>query len=320
MFKVPSVLLILFMALVSYAGCDNVHCKFEYAGIRSGTGCTDKEFMRETAVSELADKYCVQEFMLSFRTLNWYLYQFEQASMAKNHAGVSNAVKLVSSLLQNDQADGTNRCEGILNDYPNSLKLQWMEKIEYSVARMVLGEARDVVAQHLELLLPESILDQSEGIRSVHSIRTFKRMLSLAAELERFHESDGCYPLNLDSMGVSGQMRKCSYGRDIEYEYYKGKWVLRCRCESWEGGLQFDEYVPVIYAQRKHLDLCLSPTFNEKRFALFSGKVFCPHDERLSCRVIHDKSISGVHKVKYDNPSAGNFRVKTRLDDNDRGS
>ena len=227
---------IVLVAAALQAECNNVHCRFEYLGSNIGPGYTEDSFLKESAVPEQMDKYCVKEYMLSLRKLNWYLYKLESAARSGSRSEVSNAVEWVSSLLCGKVADKP-------GDSPNSLKLMWLEKIEYSMARMILSDARDYAVPHLATLLPDSILEDCKGERSARSIMTFKQMLCLAAAIEEFHEREGCYPLNLDSVGIPESLRKCSFGRDIEYEYYSGKWVLRCRCESWGGGLKFDEYI-----------------------------------------------------------------------------
>lgn len=292
------------VSVAVWAKCDNVHCGFEYLGSQIGLGYTEAQFMDESAVAALKDKYCIEEYMLTFRKLNWHLYQLELAAETGNSTGVSNAVDGVTSLLL-----GVNVSLPSNPGYPHSLKSQWLEKIEYSMARMILSEARDVVLPHFETLLPESVLDECSEDRSMRSIKTFKRMLCLAIAIEKYHEREGCYPTSIDSLDVSEMMRKCAYGHDIEYEYYKGKWVLRCRCESWEGGLGFDEYIPVVYRQRKRLDLCFSSTFNEKRKSLYDGKLLGEDDPRVAGRVVHDCAITGVHAITFESPAAGNTRI-----------
>lgn len=307
-------LLLLFVPVVIQAECSNIHCGFEYMGVNLGNKYTKERFIEESAVSNLANKYCVKEFMFSFRELNWYLYQFEKEAIAKNYAGVSNAVEQVTSLLYGDKANGNNTWDIKQDTCPVSLKILWLEKIEYSMARMILSDARDAAMQYLEILLPDSMLYECEKTRPARSVMTFKKMLYIAAELNKYISSNRWCPVSLDEISIPEQMRKCAYGRDIEYEHYRGIWMLRCRCESWEGGLEFDEYVPLIYTSRKHLDLCLSSTFNVKRAVLYSGEPFYAHDDRLSCMVIHDKTCTGVHKVKYKKPDAGNFRIKPSLE------
>lgn len=307
-------LIVLLASAAVLAKCDNVHCGFEYLGSQIGAGYTEDRFMNASAVSPLKAKYCVEEYMLTFRKLNWQLYQLELAAETGDLTRVSKAVDCVVSLLLGENVSPSSK-----SGYPNSLKLQWLEKIEYSMARMILSKARDIVIPHLAALLPESVLDDCSEDRSMFSIRTFKRMLYLAVAIEEYNEREGCYPAKLDSLGVPEMMRKCAYGRDIEYEYYKGRWVLRCRCESWEGGLKFDEYIPVVYRQRKHLDLCFSSTFNKKRKSLFEGVLLGAGDARVAGRVVHDSETTGVHAITFDSPSAGNTRIVPLSESNSRG-
>lgn len=295
------------------AECNNVHCRFEYLGSNIGPGYTEDSFLNESAVPEQMDKYCVEEYMLSLRKLNWCLYKLESAAGSGDRSEMSNAVERVSSLLCGKAADKP-------SNYPNSLKLMWLEKVEYSMARMILSDARDDILPHLATLLPDSILEGCEGERSARSIMTFKKMLYLAAAIEEFSEREGCYPLNLDSVGVPESLRKCSLGRDIEYEYYRGKWVLRCRCESWGGGLRFDEYIPMVYQQRRRMDLCFSSTFNEKRNFLYNGESLSADDMRIAGRVMHEGTKSGVHAITFSKPNAGNVRIVPMSEANSGGS
>ena len=297
--------LVLLAAVKLVADCENVHCGFEYVGACIGSGYTEDSFLNETSVSEVHDKYCVKEFMTSLRRLNWYLYQMELAAGSGNLPALSNAVASVSSLL----------CEANMGDentsviYPPSLKQWWLENIEYSLARIILSDARRIVVPFVGTLLPDSVMENDKGSRRVHSLKTFKQMLLLAVEIENYREKEECLPLNLDMLKLPEATRKCACGRDIEYEQHAGIWVLRSRCESYDGGLKFDEYLPTIYQQRKRLDLCLSSTFNEKRAALFKGEILCPDDNRLSCQIIHDMQRSGVHPIKFASPSAGTGRI-----------
>jgi len=304
---------ILLGAATLQAECNNLHCRFEYLGSNVGPGYTEESFLNELAVPELQDKFCDEESMLSLRKLNWYLYKLESAVGSGNCSEVSNAVACVSSLLFGKAADKQ-------SDYPNSLRLKWLEKIEYSMARMILSDARDGVLPHLATLLPDSILEDCKGERSARSIMTFKHMLCLAAAIEDFHKREGCYPLNLDPVGIPESQRKCAFGRDIEYEYYSGRWVLRCRCESWGGGLKFDEYIPMVYQQRRRMDLCFSSTFNEKRKALYNGESMSADDMRMAGRVVHDGSKSGVHAITFSRPNGGNARIVPLSEANSRDS
>lgn len=266
-----------------YAECGNIHCKFEYLGAQIGSGYTEMSFMKQPAVSEMEEKYCRKDFTLSLRQLNWLLYQMECAAADKDPVGVSNAVTFVSAFLDNKLEDSGQKSKGIM--YPNSLRMKWLEKIEYSIARIVLSDARGYIVGHIETLLPDGIIDSSEDVKSRGSIKTFKQMLYIAAAIEDFHAKHRCYPVSLDAV-VTPKGQKCSFGKDIEYEWHKTKWILRCRCESWEGGLRFDEYLPMVFEQRKKLDLCLSSTYNVKRRFLYEGESYFPHDDRLSGCVI----------------------------------
>ena len=69
------------------------------------------------------------------------------------------------------------------------------------------------------------------------------------------------------------------------------------------------DYQKFLYQQRKRLDLCFSNTFNAKRMSLFKGEVMGAKDCRLHGKVVHDNQQSGVHLIKFTNPTAGTGRI-----------
>lgn len=306
--KVILICLALFAYCSLRANCKNAHCNFEYNGYVLGQEFLRKDFIGRSTVTKTCEKYFHREFV-AFRELDWILYNLERSVAHKDEGGISNAVNNVAMLLQSYTDTFSDKHTGTMRRLPFRLRMDMLEKIEYSLVRIVLGKGRPLIKDHIELLIPEWILNESESLHSWHSITTFKNMICLAFLIEDYYHAEGCYPLNLDGLTVPVKFRKCACGRDIEYEYHANRWVLRNRCESYDGGLGFDEYIPMIYNQRKHLDLCLSPSFNVKRRILFSGAILSEDDERISGRVVHDPMISGVHNVIYSNPSAGCGRI-----------
>lgn len=290
------------------ANCHNVHCCFEYLGCRGVRDFTKDDFMKTSAASANADRYFEKEHA-PFKDLDWNLFLLEESVQRKDCMATSNAVSNISHILRCYAVFLTDPETGGKRVFPMRLRMSMLEKIEYSLARMIFGERRNEVAAYFDALLPDSIIGESRNIPSWHSISTFKKMLAIAVAIENYNEKEECYPLNLDSLKLLEEDRKCACGRDIEYEYYRGTWVLRSRCESWEGGLRFDEYIPMIYQQRKHLDLCFSRTFNEKRASLFNGELLGGEDERLAGRVLHNGMGNGVHLIKFVNPHAGSGRI-----------
>ena len=290
------------------ANCHNVHCCFEYLGCRGVRDFTKDDFMKTSAASANADRYFEKEHA-PFKDLDWNLFLLEESVQRKDCMAASNAVSNISHILRCYAVFLTDPETGGKRVFPMRLRMSMLEKIEYSLARMIFGERRNEVAAYFDALLPDSIIGESRNIPSWHSISTFKKMLAIAVAIENYNEKEECYPLNLDSLKLLEEDRKCACGRDIEYEYYRGTWVLRSRCESWEGGLRFDEYIPMIYQQRKHLDLCFSRTFNEKRVSLFNGELLGGEDERLAGRVLHNGMGNGVHLIKFVNPHAGSGRI-----------
>lgn len=291
-----------------HANCPNVHCRFEYVGYHGVLSSPREEFMDASAVSSVCDKYFMSESM-PFRELNWHLAQLERTVCEGTCSELSNSVFGVVRLLEEYRAFLYDSHSGLPRNFPMRLRMQLLEKIEYSVARLILGKGRNRIIAFLDALLPDQMINEGQKFPSWHSILTFKRMLFLACAVEDYREAEGCYPLKLDDLKLPDAKRKCACGRDIEYEYHDFNWVLRSRCDSYDGGLRFDEYIPMIYNQRKRLDLCLSPTFNEKRGRLFCGESMDTADVRLTGYVIHDKSRSGVHGVRFAHPSAGCSRI-----------
>ncbi len=290
------------------AVCANVHCGFEYLGSLAGRSLTHNDFMTSEVFNGTLEKHFAQE-CFPFRELDWLLFKFEKSLYDKNDSEVSNAVCEVSQLLKKYKVFLYDKDSKLPRRFPARLRMLLLEKIEYSLARMVLSKNRNRAIACLDDLLPDSIIDESRNIPSWHSILTFKRMLAIAVAVEDFHDKEGCYPLKLDMLELSEEKRKCACGRDIEYEYHGQNWILRNRCESYDGGLRFDEYIPMIYQSRKRLDLCFSCTFNKKRKSLFNGELLGGDDIRLRGWIPHDELQKGVHGIRFSNPSAGCGRI-----------
>ncbi len=299
----------LILSCVAWAKCENVHCNFEYKGYSPDKKYSYEDFLSHP-VANVANEQYMREGWAPFRELNWHLYSLEKAVFNTNVVEVTNEVASVSKILRAYNTLFLNKQTGEMECFPLSLKISMFEKIEYSLARMVLRkEQRHLIIPFLDNLLPDAILSDCQNSSARHSLLTFKTMLRLATEVENYRNLEGCYPLNLNSLQISEQFRKCACGRDIDYEYHAFTWVVRSRCESYEGGLRFDEYLPMIYRQRKHLDLCLSPSFNRKRENLFNGKSLSLDNKKIDGRVVHDAMKCGVHKVIFSDPSAGTFRL-----------
>lgn len=295
------------MALVAVE-CGNVHCRFEYLGHRAVANATEADFLSASAVSGVYEHYFESECR-PFRKLNWHLNKFEQLVYDGDHLGCSNAVWAVAGLLTDYALFFRSETSREKSVFPRKLRMLMLEKIEYSAARLILDKKGDIVGGFLDKLLPDSMIDEDHDFSSWHSIRTFKNMLFIACAIENYSNKEGCYPLNLRQLELPEQIRKCACGRDIDYEYHNFCWILRSRCESLDGGLEFDEYIPTIYCQRKKLDLCFSPSYNRKRRMLYDGEGMDTNDIRLTGFVNHDVPWSGVHLIKFMHPSAGNMRI-----------
>lgn len=290
------------------ADCENVHCRFEYLGHDAVVESTEADFLAVSAVSGTYERYFGNECR-PFRELDWHLTQFERAVSDGDLPGCTNAVSAVVSLMTDYAAFFRDGVLGETRTFPQTLRMLMLEKIEYSMARLVLGKSRDTAKEFLDSILPDSMIDVGRSLQSWHSIRTFKNMLSIACAVGDYHDRERCPPLNLNLLELPERVRKCACGRDIEYEYHGLTWVLRSRCESFDGGLAFDEYLPMIYGQRKRLDLCFSPSYNRKRRMLYDGEGMDTKDIRLTGRVNHDVPWSGVHIIKFTHPSAGCTRI-----------
>ena len=290
------------------ADCANVHCRFQYMGHHGTKGATRDDFMRMPAVNDMCEKYFAHE-VLPFREMNWCLSKLEASVYDGHHSQISNAVHDILSVIDEYKVFLRNQESGTPRKFPARLRMLLLERIEYSLARMVLHEKRNLVTEFIEVLLPDSIINESRTDPSWHSIATFKRMLILADAIENYHDSEGCYPLNLRPLKLQDVNRKCACGHDIDYEQHGSDWILRSRCESFDGALAFDQYIPTIYVQRKKLDLCFSRTFNHKRKSLYYGELMGGGDVRLMGQVFHNPAQNGVHGIKFRFPSAGCCRV-----------
>lgn len=295
------------LSVILLADCGNVHCRFEYLGHEAVEESTEADFLAASAVSGTYERYFGNECR-PFRELDWHLNGFERAVAEGDLPGCTNAVSAVARLLADYEAFFRDGASGEQRTFPQKLRMLMLEKIEYSMARLVLGKRRDIARGFLDTLLSDSMMDEGRNFRLWHSIRTFKNMLAIACAVADYHDSERCPPLNLNLLELPERVRKCACGRDIEYEYHGLTWVLRSRCESFDGGLAFDEYIPMI-GQRKRLDLCFSPSYNRKRRMLYDGEGMDTKDIRLTGRVNHDVPWSGVHIIKFTHPSAGCTRI-----------
>lgn len=295
------------LSVVLLADCGNVHCRFEYLGHDAVAESTEADFLAESAVSGTYERYFRNECR-PFRELDWHLNRVERSAAADDYSGCSNAVSAVARLLVDYAVFFRGGAFEEMLTFPQKLRMLMLEKIEYSMARLVLGKGRDIAKEFLDTLLPDTLIDKGRDFRLWHSVRTFKTMLIIACAVEDYHDREGCPPLNLNLLKLPERIRKCACGRDIEYECHALTWVLRSRCESFDGGLAFDEYIPMI-GQRKRLDLCFSPSYNRKRRMLYDGEGMNTKDIRLTGRVNHDVPWSGVHIIKFTHPSAGCTRI-----------
>lgn len=299
---------LLSFGFASYADCGNVHCTFEYLGCSGLHSPTREMFLERPLVNAASERLFATE-RIPFREMNWRLFCLERAIECQDHWNVENLVDHVATLLRNY----SNLLYAAHSHGPRTLILRWrmdlLEKIEYSLARMILGVNRRTIFPFVEKLLPDTILNESYGIRSWHSILTFKRMLILSYYIQEYALKESTPPLRLDMVGAPERYRKCACGKDIEYEQHKQTWMLRSRCESHDGGLGFNEYLPMIYHQRKALTLCLSPSFNAMRQTLFNGRNLSESDLRIKGHIVHDVAKDGVHGMQFDNISVGATRM-----------
>lgn len=279
-------------------GC-NIHCAFRYlgyAGIKDRNGFKESSFLDTPVYSHAVEATCPP--FKELRTLDLELCRLEKAVSEDDAIGMTNAVVAVSRLL-NRLSSGEGR------DVMDCA----LEMVSFSVVRVIQGRAGHVFDMlALDRLLPASLLEATDMPRA---LKTFKRMIIVSEYVEKYRQAHGALPVNLDETEVPELYRKCAYGRDIEYDHMQGVWVLRCACDSWCGGLAFDEYLPGILSDRKKLPLFLSSSFAEKRRGLFSGNWMFLSDARLTCRVDHGSRdlTSGFHGLKYKCPGAGASRV-----------
>ena len=286
------------VALAGARNC-NVQCMFYYSGYE---GCKNVEGFKWESFLETPVYPTTHEELFpslkEFRTLNLKLCRLECFAANSDGVNVSNAVEETSRFLE-DMARGPG--EGFID--------RALESVAFSIVRIQQrrsGLLLDIPA--IERLLPDHLL---EGDDMPMSLKTFKRMVIIARLVEKYRAEHWSLPVVLDEAGIPERYRKCAYGRDIEYDQYNGVWSLKCACESWSGGLPFDEYLPCLLSGSKKMPLVLSSSFSEKRKALYSGEWVFSTDSRLECRVDHETrgGTNGVHGIVFKNPAAGNGRI-----------
>ena len=277
----------------------NVQYKFCYLGYE---GCKDSENVNSESFLETPVYPTTHEELFpslkEFRTLNLKLCRLECFAANSDGVNVSNAVEETSRFLE-DMARGPG--EGFID--------RALESVAFSIVRIQQrrsGLSLDIPA--IERLLPDRLLEKDDMPRS---LKTFKQMIIIAQFVERYRTEHWSLPVVLDEAKIPERYRKCAHGRDIEYDHTTQDWVLRCACDSWCGGLAFDECLPCILSGRKMLPLFLSSSFSRKRRKMFSGDWVFLSDIRLTCRVDHSHGgeANGVHGVEFKSPGAGAGRI-----------
>lgn len=278
--------------------CCNIHCTFRYLGYAGFKEV--EEFSASSFLSVPVFPQAAEDAFPSFkelRALDMHLYLLECAAEGDDALGMTNAISAVSRLL-----DTLSQGEG------REIVAQALEMVSFSIVRLMQGRCAVAFdAATLDLLLPERFFVADDMPRS---LKTFKRMIVIAGCIEKYRRKRETLPITLDETEVPECHRKCAYGRDIEYDHSEKAWVLRCACDSWCGGLDFDEYLPGILSDRKKFPLFLSSSFSQKRRDVFSGEWAFTSDERLTCRIDHaSKGVTnGFHMLKYKRPGAGAAR------------
>ena len=295
------------LSFSSFAQCDNPHCRYEWLGYNQGETLSEEDFLTNSVWSSVFDMY-LPKLSIMFRKLNWQLYSIEKAISDGDFCAASNSVQEIQNILSGGQMPHSDNNTSSTIETPASMRLYMIEKIELCLARLVLGKGRDFTYEQIDRLVPDEYLKILDK-RMAKSEMTFKHMLALACLIESYSKENSCYPLNLNEILAPERFLKCAMNKDIEYEYFAGKWILRCRCESYSGGLSFDEYIPAVFNNRKRMDLCFSPSFNKKRALLFEGVNLNEKDIRISGTVKHESNMCGVHPIDFKDRLAGCMRL-----------
>ena len=283
----------------SQCSCGNIHCAFRYlgyAGVKAEDGFAVSAFL-DSPVFPASVESAFPAFR-ELRALDKALYQLEGAAEEGGGPALTNAATSVSRIL-----------EGMSRGSGREVADRALEMVMFSVVRLMQGPRRLVLEKPLlDLLLPEDLVAADDMPRALN---TFKRMIRMGGYVEKYRKAHGVLPVTLDEAGIPECCRKCAYGRDIEYDHTDDVWVLRCACDSWCGGLGFDEYLPGILSDRKKLPLFLSSSFSQKRRDMFSGDWVFTSDDRLACRIDHSRrgGTDGFHGLTYKRPGAGAARV-----------
>lgn len=295
--------------------CGNANCAFEYLG-RDGLPGRRSEAESAILSASMLPTPCethMKEHCDRFRRLNVVLFELESAFQSGDGDGFAIAKEKVRMELENFVRFVDGEGEGA---WP--FEAEYLDKIELSITRMLFHEKQRteelLTADVIDALIPDSILSRHDVSSVLGTARTVKRMLLLAVRIENFKSANLAYPATLDEAHVPLECRMCSKGHELEYEVDTAKrvWMLRCRCDSWTGGLVFDEYVPKFLRIGKKIPLCLSNTFNEKRRRVFNGELLYENDRRLSYFIDHSRggTTNGVHGIRFLHPSCGNSKIE----------
>lgn len=162
-------------------------------------------------------------------------------------------------------------------------------RICYMLARMVNyrgGDRPQITSEDIDAVFPP--IDISPDAKRIRLRQeTFRRMLKVGVEIEKFLKKEGRLPTRLNEVGpLSPQCLKDAYGNSIEYVQQEMIWKLYARCDSGLDDFQsINAIIPSVEsAWGLSRGLWFSSAYSIDRCLLYRSKVLKIDDGHLEIK------------------------------------
>ena len=198
--------------------------------------------------------------------------RMEHTFLKGNSSGISNSIFMVSSMLKTIR-------DGAKTNFMDKVQfITCLERVEYSLARIVNNKSTSLNPQNVAQILPDiffnpiSVADSEEFRR----LRVFKNLIKVGCSINEFRKDLGCIPSSLNQLSDLPVNISQDKGMSIKYETNGRVWQLYCAGNV--DNLMFDVYVPLLrgmpaYKWRHRGVVWFSSTFSDKRKRLYKGKM-----------------------------------------------
>lgn len=159
---------------------------------------------------------------------------------------------------------------------------KWIAQTEYMLARVLEADGELYVSPAaIKRLLPDRLFESNMKTKwnYMFRLKAFRDLLIVKAAMNSYRKENAVLPETLDMLSNRLKGVLSLSVRDIVYEKKDDIWQLViCEDKGILKKMAFNVYVPVIGGSTAHVSsernrVVLSSDFNEKRRALFSGKI-----------------------------------------------